>query len=160
MALAAGQFVFEFNSQNSPRWLSFLGKSGTGKTFLSDAIFQHAKKNHRLMHHLDLCCGVSMFFWPRLLSKLRDGEYWKVADIADSNFLFLDEIAIEHDASGFARDKLCEILSCRVGKWTVLTSNLTLQQLEAIDGRIASRMVRDRNIVIPVETVDYAARTH
>lgn len=163
MVVAAEEFAGKFDDskyQFKPCWLSFVGTSGTGKTFLSESIYAVAKKMcPHLTIHRELVSGVYKYFWPRLVTKLREGEYWIVEDLAMANFVFLDEIAVEHDPSGFAKDKLCELLSRRVGKWTLLTSNLSLEKLGEMDARIPSRMIRDGSVVVDCSTQDYSLRS-
>lgn len=158
MRLAAEVMIGDMKAGLPPRWLSFVGPSGTGKTFLADMIRVYAKSIPCVMNHTSLLAGVHRAFWPKLLSRFRDGEYHIMADLADCNFLMLDEVVIEHDPSGFAKDKLSELFSRRVGKWTVVTSNKTLSQLSDIDARIASRMIRGDSVVIGCNTVDWATR--
>lgn len=158
MKAAALAMLQAMSVGTNARWLTFAGASGTGKTLLSELIHGEARTMHHLRTHKTLLDGVAMAFWPGLLSRLRNGEHQLVRDLCDANFVLLDEVAIEHDPSGFARDKLCEILSMRVGKWTVITSNLTLTQLGEIDTRISSRMVRGGSVVIACNTVDFADR--
>lgn len=158
MVMEAWQFVVDMNRARDPRWISFIGNSGTGKTFISDMIHSYAYCNLEMSQHLSLINPVMKVFWPKLLSQLRDQDYWRVQDLSDCNFVFIDEVSVEHDPSGFAKDKLCEILSCRVNKWTVITSNLTLQKLAEIDARISSRMIRGKSVVVEVNTIDYALR--
>jgi len=155
---SSASFCAELNAGLRPRWLSFIGDSGTGKTFISEAICNYAKTIPTLMFHHTLKCGVIKEFWPKLLSKLRDGEYWRVNDLREANFLFLDEIVIEHDPSGFAKDKLYEVLSSRCGKWTVLTTNMRHESISHMDQRIMSRMTRDGSAVIACNTMDYSLR--
>lgn len=145
-----------------PRWLSLLGISGTGKTLLAGEVYKWAKAcqwinkiNHRQGGLIDT---VRKVFWPKLLTKLRNQEYWLLDELAECNFVFLDEIAVEHDPSGFAKDKLCELLSRRVRGWTVLTSNLTLGKLAELDARIPSRMIRDGSVAVEMQTQDYSLR--
>ena len=72
--------------------------------------------------------------------------------------LFLDDVGTERDPTGFAADELNTLLGSRMGKWTILTSNLQFDKFRAIDARIASRLVRDQNICCGVKAVDYATR--
>src|SRR6185369_910740 len=124
MVVEAAEFKRKFEDESSrPTWLSFVGSSGTGKTFLAESVYGYARMCDNLIYHRSLLSGVTKRFWPKLVTKLRDQEFWQIDDLADANFVFLDEIAVEHDPSGFAKDKLCELLSRRVGKWTLLTSN-------------------------------------
>lgn len=159
MVESAALFEVAFTNGLEPRWLSFLGGSGTGKTFLSKMLYAAASYDSSLSKHHSLLCGVWKTFWPKLLSQLRDQKFYLIEDLSDANFLFLDEIAVEHDPSGFGRDKLCEVLTRRVGKWTLLTSNLTLEKISSIDARIASRMIRGGSVVCDCETLDYNLRT-
>src|SRR6266576_3573310 len=82
----AAQFAAEFraNPESSPRWLSCLGGSGTGKTFLAGMLWNYAHATHELRTHHSLLCGVVKVFWPKLLSQLREQKYWLVEDLADS----------------------------------------------------------------------------
>jgi len=154
----AEQFLQAMKAGENPRWVSFVGHAGTGKTFLANALFEAARKIPKLRSSATLISPVKKFYWPRLLSRLRDQEYWLISELADCNFLFLDELSLEHDPSGFAGDRLSELLSVRCGKWTVLTSNLLLEAIGDIDKRIASRMIRDGSVVVQVKTMEFALR--
>ena len=160
MLAAAKDFVQAMaNPSTKPRrWLSFTGPSGTGKTFMAMMIRDAAKKFHHLTYSDTLINPILVRYWPKLITALRNGEYHWIEDLGDANVVFLDEVVVEHDPSGFVTDKLCDLLSRRVGKWTVITSNLTLEKLQAIDNRIASRMVRDGSVVVECNTTDYALR--
>lgn len=73
--------------------------------------------------------------------------------------LVLDDVGAERDSTGFVSDKLSMLLGMRVGKWTVITSNLDLAGLSKIDDRIASRIVREPgNSFIEMTTEDYGLR--
>jgi DNA replication protein DnaC len=158
MVQSAARFEIEFSALSDPRWLSFLGNSGTGKTMISKTLYGRAMGVERLTTHPQLICGVAKTFWPKLVSDLRAQKYWLLDDLVDANFVFIDEIAVEHDPSGFAKDKLCELLSRRVGKWTLITSNLNLEKLSEIDARISSRMIRGKSVVCECDTTDYFLR--
>jgi DNA replication protein DnaC len=139
-------------------WLSLTGDSGTGKTYLCRMALDVIKTDTALMRHSWLSCPVIYSYWPTLLNRLRDGEYYRLTDMISANVVLLDELTIDHDPSGFAADKLCHILSGRVGKWTLITSNLTIERIEELDRRIASRMVRDGSKILNCNTQDYAMR--
>lgn len=149
---------FKPGCESNPRWLSLVGNSGTGKTFLAEKVYQSARCNPDLTTHRELINPVLKVFWPKLLSQLRDGDYYRIRDLTDANFVFIDEIAVEHDPSGFGKDKLCELLSSRVNKWTILTSNLTLEKLAQIDTRISSRMIRGGSVVVETNAIDFYLR--
>ena len=70
--------------------------------------------------------------------------------------LFLDDIGAERDTTGFASEQLNTLIGCRADKWTILTSNLFLEQLGLIDLRIADRIIRAPNHFIEVNTKSHA----
>lgn len=73
--------------------------------------------------------------------------------------LVVDDIGAERDTTGFAAEKLNTLLGARVGKWTVITSNLYLEQLGGIDPRISDRIIREPgNQYIELTTTSYAVR--
>jgi len=158
MLLAAHDWIGEVQAEKQPRWLSLTGESGTGKTFLAQMALAACRTIPKLMEHRALSCPVLKTYWPTLLNQLRDGHYYRVTDLIAANVVLLDELAIEHDPSGFGADKLCHILSGRVGKWTIITSNLAISRIASLDNRIASRMNRCGSVVINCNTQDYAMR--
>lgn len=151
----AKQFVMAKN----PCWISFVGSSGTGKTMLANLTFAaKLKAKPSLQYHETLTNGARIDFWPEVATSLRQQDFWRTDAVINARIVLLDEIAVEHDPSGFLKDKLAEILSRRVGKWTILTSNLTMKALGALDTRIPSRMIRDGSMVFDMSTKDYALR--
>ena len=59
----------------------------------------------------------------------------------------------------FATQTMAEVLNRRQGKWTVITSNFSRKQFaEEFDVRIASRLMRDRNVIVETNVRDYAIR--
>jgi DNA replication protein DnaC len=79
-------------------------------------------------------------------------------DLCGARLLLLDEIGMGVDNRDFGVDLLLRVMEQRKRSWTLITSNSTLPQLAAIDGRIASRMLRHGD-VIECKTKDYALRT-
>jgi DNA replication protein DnaC len=69
-------------------WLSFVGASGTGKTYLAGAITRHLNGKFKR--------------WPQFMSKMRSGGYniyESVDDLAGTNdVLMLDDIGVGNDA--------------------------------------------------------------
>jgi len=157
MKTESARFVQDALDRKTPRWLSLVGSSGTGKTFLARMILERLWKSELYSHSL-LKCGVLLQEWPAMLSKMREGSFYLSADCGLANLLVLDEVMIGHDPNGFAADKLAGILSSRVGKWTVITSNLTIQAIGVIDTRISSRMFRDGSVVVKCDTIDWGLR--
>ena len=142
-----------------PHWLSLLGASGTGKTHSAKALWAEIKR--RCDWNTERCGYTpSLINWPDFVDQLRTGEsYGLYNDMKRWPYLVLDDIGAERDPSGFSAEKLATLLGCRGGRWTVITGNLSLAQVEAIDVRIASRMHRDGSQVVEVTAMDYAFRT-
>lgn len=144
-----------------PYWLSFCGTSGAGKTFLSRIIYEEAKLSRVIREHPVLVHGAMRVMWPELVMDLYPPKsaHYRIDDLKIANLLFLDDISTGSDRTGFERECLWRLLSARVGKWTIITSNLTLKEIaDSIDARIASRMTRDGNIAIEINTTDYGLR--
>lgn len=88
---------------------------------------------------------------------LREGEYRWFEDLCEERLLILDDIGSEYQ-TGFVAAKLYELLSLRVQKWTVITANLSTEQLSEVDARIASRMIRGYSVVVDVDVPDFNLR--
>lgn len=137
-----------------PRWLAFVGDSGTGKTFLCNLIREFAPahfKNHPSFKLAGYCVK-----WSNLISDMRDGDF----SIHDEPWplLMIDDIGASTDTE-FAAAQLSRLLNERMGKWTMLTSNLNLEDIaNKIDVRITSRLVRGKNVCVDVSTMDFALR--
>lgn len=138
------------------RWLSLTGRSGTGKTHCAKRMWEWAYKR---FDWSEKRFQPRAIFWPDFVQRLRAGERYDIrTDMKTWPVLFLDDIGAERDPSGFASEELNTLLGCRVGRWTIITSNTDIEGLRAIDQRIASRIVRDKNICVGVNTMDYAER--
>lgn len=85
---------------------------------------------------------------------------WDVAQsIISPPLVIIDDI--EPSRTAGVTDELARIIERRIGKWTVYTSNLSLEQIgEQIDVRVASRLLRPigRSVVVEIKTKDYALR--
>lgn len=141
---AASDFAADLARRGEPaRWLSLLGVSGCGKTMLAKAVRQSV-----LHHRPESTCAF--FKWTSVVNRyLRQGDYGIIPYLAeDVDVLVLDDIGLE-TGSSFSNAKLGELLDARLGKWTLLTSNLLLADIsEQIDMRVASRLVRGESEVV------------
>lgn len=148
------------NNERPARWLTILGDSGTGKTHAASRLFTWA--NEKAMGkglHAKLAYIPHVIYWPDFIQRLRAGEACKKRDdMKDWPVVMLDDIGGERDTTGFAAEELHTLLGCRVGKWTLLTANLTMERLAKVDARIASRIVRSNNLLTTVQTTDFAFR--
>ena len=157
MVEACARFCLRTKQEVVPSWLTLLGDTGTGKTHCAEMIW---KKRHRAFDWSRTGWGPEKIYWPSFVADLRNGEaYAKVKDMARWPMLFLDDICAERDTTGFAAEQLCTLLGQRQAKWTILTSNKTVDQIAAMDVRLADRIVREPgNELVEVKTISYAMR--
>ncbi len=152
---AAKRFASAALRRENPRWLTFLGPSGVGKTHL---LRQTLKLCHRL---------INVDGWPRELSIFRvipslDLDTWTAPrDFAQMDVVFLEDIAAgEKGAGKVVRDRILETLQLRSNKFTLIDGNFGgIGDVEGhFDGRVASRIMRDDSefVVFPPETPDFS----
>lgn len=158
MVAAMARFILALKEGGQPRWLSLLGTTGNGKTHLASRAWKFAQRRFdwSRTHYVP-----SVIYWPDFVDELRGGGvYDHYEDMKRWPALMVDDIGAERDTTGFASEKLNTLLGCRTDKWTILTSNLGLDQIEAIDRRISSRIVRGANMWVESSAQDYAIRKH
>lgn len=166
MVEMTARFMKALKAGQSPRWLSFLGTSGSGKTHLARKVWSWFKGSSFFQPEVnpetkEIFYPGSWIFWPNMASELLNNSgYGRLEDLSNEKLIVLDEIGADRDPSGHIRDCLSRLLTARIGKWTILTSNKTLGDIERdIDARISSRIIRDENLVVDVNISDYAIRT-
>lgn len=143
-----------------PRWITIMGASGTGKTHCAKKLWS---KSLGMAQFAPRWLGVEFLarevYWPKFVSEMRSGDvYGRFRDMMNWPVLFLDDIGAERDTTGFASEQLNMLLGSRGGRWTIITSNLTLEQLGNIDPRISDRIIRKPNIFLEVNTVSHSLR--
>lgn len=161
---AAINFCLAMASENEPgRWLTFLGTSGGGKSMLTKLI---TKIFGRLDHLVDETKGRGgdRFLrsggfkpWCDVIGEMRTGDFSGVRQLKEDWYVAADDIGAEQQTP-LSIGKLYEIMTAREGKFTVFNANLTLEALAAIDVRLASRVKRDGNILVEIETEDHSLR--
>ena len=153
---AANDWWAAFAAGKPARWLSLIGVSGTGKTHCNTKLWRAAKAKSDWNKTAYLPARI---YWPDFVDELRSGNaYERFNDMKRWPVLFLDDVGAERDPTGFAAEKLNTLLGCRMDQWTLLTSNKDLDGMKAVDMRIASRLVRQPNICVGINTKDYAER--
>lgn len=153
-ALSEAQaFASELALGAEPRWLTLLGPSGLGKTHLCRRIIRYHRRALRGRG------GASgRMPWVDMLDYLRNRQFGVAHDVCNDFLVCLDDIGAGHETD-FGRAKLYEILERRMGKWTLITANLTFGEIGRIDARIASRLIRGENRTVEVAGRDFALRT-
>ena len=163
MVVAAAAFVIDVKNKAKPRWLTFTGSSGAGKTYLARRIYRWVNETRQFSTTTvggDIAYPHDWVDWPKSALALQQQQNPDdVYHAPRTQFLVLDELGGIRDSSGFVSNRLAVILGQRVGKWTVITSNLTVEQVsDRLDTRIASRLIRDGNVVVEVDVKDFALR--
>lgn len=164
MWTAAETFSQHVNNRK-PYWLTFCGPSGTGKTRLARMLYKHFMGASRFNPNFDVekqrVIGNTGQFcnWRQLAGDLKSGNYGLVEDLCYDSFVVLDDIGSAHDPSGFIASALDRIVDGRSRKWTVITCNFSIGEIaNRMDERIASRLIRDGNVVVECDTTDFNLR--
>jgi len=156
MVNRCARFALAIKENQSPRWITLMGVTGTGKTHCGTRLW-NAFNGKFKWHNMNFI--HKPVYWPQFVSKLRSKSgYEQLEEMQRWPLLMLDDIGAERDTSGFSAEQLNTLLGCRIGRWTVITSNLNLEQLGAIDPRIADRAIRAPNIFCEVNTESHSLR--
>lgn len=95
--------------------------------------------------------------WRGFCKDIRSGSFGRIDDLIEDSFVILDDVGTEYDPNGFIASTLDRVCNSRLGKWTLVTCNLSLRQIaEKIDTRIADRMVRGGSEVFESELQSHA----
>jgi DNA replication protein DnaC len=157
MVAGCARFIRSFRDGQKPRWLTILGSTGTGKTHCAKRVWDHLK---RRVEWGNSVYSHRVIYWPSFVSELRSGDaYDKLRDMMKWPVLFLDDICAERDTTGFASEQLNTLIGCRTGRWTIITSNLMLDQVASVEPRMADRMIRQPNMVVELDVESYNLRT-
>lgn len=132
----------------NPFWLTMIGRSGTGKTMLANKVLEFAKQ------HLKLQITKPYYInWNVLYNKMKQEDAWDLPYMysKECDLLVVDDIC-NKGAGVFSSDELASMAEMRKCRWTIWTSNLSLDEIDnKIDPRITSRMKRDGSIVVVLD---------
>lgn len=146
-----------------PKWLWLAGPSGIGKTFLATKTFTFAKKHApaRINGNIYREPGLLYDFrlptagvicWKDVMGARRNPDksdyHQMIEDCRNADLLLLDDIGGSAQNPTMAEWELIdlgEIIDARArsrGKWTIITSQQTVDRISSLDNRIASRIHR------------------
>jgi DNA replication protein DnaC len=156
MVEAAARWCMAVKSGDAPRWLVLLGSSGIGKTLICNRVWRWLKTRPDFRFEGDY--DPVKLYWPQFAQKLRSGEAYGIRNASMQwPYTFLDDICAEN-VSNYSSEELNTILGARVDKWTIITSNKLMEDIDALDRRIASRFIRSDSELVQAITDDYNTR--
>ncbi len=142
-----------FKNSPSPSLLVLVGGFGSGKTHTAKAIFKFCEVASMNAFESgkwgESKMPASVFIrWPEACSAFADRQFGQFDDAMENELVVLDDIGAEEDPWKNATDRLCQILSRREKKFTVITTNIKPESWEEkFDGRINDRLLRNSVIV-------------
>lgn len=164
----AGRFCAAMGNRYVPAyWLTLLGPPATGKTMLAKLCcrffsqYLDAFRDERADPTKEIRYRRGGFkSWGNVMRDMTEGDYTGLRDLRKDWFVCLDDIGAEYSRQReLSSAKLYEILNAREGLFTIITANLTLQQInEQMDARIASRLLRHGSVVVDINAKDYNLR--
>lgn len=136
------------------------GEPGAGKSRFGHSMVNWARRNSFALWEsgvLKKPLSVIEVSWPIICDSFKEGMYGIIRDLMEDDFVFIDDIGAEHDPSRNATDKLCQILSRRESKWTLVTTNIQPSMwAEKWDARVADRLLRRSTVVDMSKVPSYA----
>lgn len=135
----AKAFIRAYRAKETPYWLTLFGPSGVGKTMHAENIVTTLSPHHE---------RGQVWAWSRVFSRLMEGDWALMQHLCNLPLLALDDVGTTYTGSDKARDlnaaKLLELFEGRKRRWTVITTNLSPQDLgDTLDVRLTSRLYRD-----------------
>jgi len=140
-----------------PIWLTLYGRAGagngTGKTLLATMILDAVRP------HLRSTTPTKFLNWPDTAARWQEHtDIRRRIDIArEAEVLVIDDAGAEHRTHATI-GLFYNLLNFRLGKWTIITTNLPTSEWDQADTRISSRMHRGGSVILECETTDYALR--
>lgn len=154
----AARFMDSVLNHDRPHWLSILGPSGIGKTFINKQICRLLGKWWRV----PTPTGQRGPWIAHIVPSADLRDYNAPKDYAEADLVFVEDIGIgageDKGPAAVTRSRINELLQLRTGKWTVLDANLYRSEIATLmDARISSRLKRDDSVLIeiPTDVPDY-----
>lgn len=152
MADKAEAYCHRFFHNNKDKTLLIIaGPSGTGKTHVA-----------RKLHDYGVMIGIMAWThghwsevprttcmnWAEIVAELKDRQQSYLDEMMMADLLILDDVGAERDPWGIGKDTLCQVLTRRERRFTVITTNATADEWgEKWDRRIADRLFRNSDII-------------
>lgn len=143
--------------------LVLAGQPGCGKTHMAKkvrgfttALAYEAFRSGGWKQEMPSC---NFFLWPRLAERFinPDRDCDLLDDLTKPALLILDDIGAERDPFGAASDRLCQVLTERERRFTIVTTNIAPAHWEKRwDARIASRLIRNSVVADLTGLSDYS----
>lgn len=131
--------------------LVLAGEPNTGKSHTAGAILRFAYAASFRAFEQGLWPRVpsaSFVRWPEVACEIRARNLTSIEDMHAADLLIMDDIGAEHDPWREVTSALCQVLSRREEKFTVITTNIAPEQWpEKFDVRIADRLLRNSEVV-------------
>lgn len=137
----------------APSLFILVGGYGCGKTHTAKAIAKFCRFDSLTAFETNAWGNtqvprVTFMSWPEIANEISDNKNEWLADAVDCELLVLDDVGAENDPWKRCADKLCQILSRREKKFTVLTTNIKPESWPTqFDGRITDRFFRHSAVV-------------
>jgi len=141
-----------FKNDTQRALLVLAGRPGTGKTRCAKAVL-------RWMRHIGPAAFSaskawprspmsSMMLWPAIADAIAIGEVGSIEEAFEDDGLILDDVGAENDRFRQSADKLCQILSRREYKFTLLTTNFEQKDWALkFEARVVDRLMRNSVVV-------------
>ena len=143
--------------------LVMAGNPGCGKTRIAKGIARFTGAAQQLAYERggwgtqQSLPSTAWVQWPEAVDGFKTGNYEIMHDLFSDDLIVLDDIGAENDPSKNGCAKLCQILSARERRFTVVTTNIQPQDwAHVFNARIADRMLRNSTVIDMFEIPSYA----
>jgi DNA replication protein DnaC len=165
----AARWIADLARGSPPYWLTFAGEPGVGKTLLARQTWLEARRYQPAAtsawpaqtglyderRRRPACRWLDAADFARLY--LDDRQYDLPEYLAHEWLVGFDDLGAKSDAKDLLADALYRLAQRRLGKWTLWTTNLTLDEIaRRIDARVSSRLIRDTNRLVTITAPDYS----
>jgi DNA replication protein DnaC len=142
--------------------LVIVGDSGNGKTHTLRAIHNFCTASAMAAFEKQNWGGEKIpktFYlsWPEAANEFNEKRFSLMSDALNADLLCLDDIGAENDPWNVCKDRLCQLLSKRERKFTVITTNIAPAKWnEKFEARIDDRLLRNSVVIDLTGVTSYA----